>query len=769
MREEKHHIKFEVETERILEILSNKIYDSPKALLRENVQNAYDAILMRVEAQGTALGDHEIRVTLEDGVLSVSDDGIGMDEDALREHFWKAGSSGKQGALALRAGVIGTFGIGAMANFGVCSSLRVTTRSIEAEYTVVSSANRADLKIAEECIEVERIADGRKPGTVIEAHLDDAMSLTLEDIKQYLDEYVRYLPVAVYVGAKLVSKNSLDERLKQKAEEYDDIASLDIDVDGMSAHINVRANANSQILVEIGNVQFDAVEVQGSAVLVQGAPRTFGYRSYFGLSPIPLSSQYELGGVVNLSCLRPTAGREALSRESIQQVNLLVAASERHITKAIAATGHADRNQSFIDYVAQSGLWSLAGKVTANVLPAGIGVPLEGLKEFEPHKSMLSYSGRDATVLERFATEQSNVVQVSQVRSRRKIQIQYLESLEIDEVPDKVIVEPVASADLNVDSAMVLVRVQKILIEDYSLSSAEMQLATISHGVSVHVEDGGERITVSVSERSPSWTMLVQGFRTARDVFDGIAKDFVREHLYPRLREYIPSSTRQGRDALLKRLRENRELFKYQEDDLGDMESVLAEYLAGKKSLSEVLVSSGYRLAGGQTQRVNREQVGSVEDEIPDIVGGADGGGAGVDELGPVPPIMRVDVRSDKKLLSVAAEHAKLNGFRQFLALSDRMCQVEGEFLHNAHTTRIMWGAHRIIYVFTDPTGSLSLYYDIELLEPLSSSDTGGRVVPTTTIVTGNRIFVPVPRELEAAFAIAEGEKAFYVRFDTIP
>ena len=39
----------------------------------------------------------------------------------------------------------------------------------------------------------------------------------------------------------------------------------------------------------------------------------------------------------------------------------------------------------------------------------------------------------------------------------------------------------------------------------------------------------------------------------------------------------------------------------------------------------------------------------------------------------------------------------------------------------------------------------------------------------TTTIVTKDRIFVPVPKELEAAFQITSGSKEFFVRFDTIP
>ena len=45
-------IAFRIEIRRVLEILSNDIYDSPYSLLRENIQNAYDAVLMRQESDG---------------------------------------------------------------------------------------------------------------------------------------------------------------------------------------------------------------------------------------------------------------------------------------------------------------------------------------------------------------------------------------------------------------------------------------------------------------------------------------------------------------------------------------------------------------------------------------------------------------------------------------------------------------------------------------------------------------------------------------------
>ena len=65
--------------------------------------------------------------------------------------------------------------------------------------------------------------------------------------------------------------------------------------------------------------------------------------------------------------------------------------------------------------------------------------------------------------------------------------------------------------------------------------------------------------------------------------------------------------------------------------------------------------------------------------------------------------------------------------------------------------------------------GGLSLYYDIELNEPLSIEMMGGMMIPTTTIMTRDRVYVPVPMELEPAFEITGGAKEFYVRFDTIP
>ena len=64
-------IVFQVETTRVLEILTREIYDSPLALLRENLQNAYDAIRERFARSGTLADGGRIDVCVGNGEISI--------------------------------------------------------------------------------------------------------------------------------------------------------------------------------------------------------------------------------------------------------------------------------------------------------------------------------------------------------------------------------------------------------------------------------------------------------------------------------------------------------------------------------------------------------------------------------------------------------------------------------------------------------------------------------------------------------------------------
>jgi molecular chaperone HtpG len=249
-----------------------------------------------------------------------------------------------------------------------------------------------------------------------------------------------------------------------------------------------------------------------------------------------------------------------------------------------------------------------------------------------------------------------------------------------------------------VDEAMFLVRLRGVLLDDYFMPDIDAALATISHGVAFHIEKKGDVLHISIARNMQAVRMVVECYRAAREVFDGFVVDFVRQQLYPQIRDHVPSSTRQGRDALYRRLKENEELFRYEQSDFGAVESLLADYLAGKADLEQVLRSSGGRGAG-QRQEVRKEQVGSVEEELPGIIGSPGESPPG-NLYEAAPPILRPEMTSLMKVLTVAAQHSKLNGFQMFLALSDRLAKSEGEFLRQPHSTKLMWGSHRVIYIF---------------------------------------------------------------------
>src|SRR6266481_3213915 len=92
-----HGHPIEVDLERILPILAREIYTSPFAFLRENVQNAFDAIRMQSYRERAAriTREHRVFISINGNRVSISDSGIGMTKQDLASFFWSIGKSGK--------------------------------------------------------------------------------------------------------------------------------------------------------------------------------------------------------------------------------------------------------------------------------------------------------------------------------------------------------------------------------------------------------------------------------------------------------------------------------------------------------------------------------------------------------------------------------------------------------------------------------------------------------------------------------------------------
>ena len=87
-------MKLQIDIKKVINLLAKDIYDSPYALLRENLQNAYDAVLMRKHVDGS-YNDCRIKMKVDGAQVIIVDNGIGMTAETVENNYWKAGASGK--------------------------------------------------------------------------------------------------------------------------------------------------------------------------------------------------------------------------------------------------------------------------------------------------------------------------------------------------------------------------------------------------------------------------------------------------------------------------------------------------------------------------------------------------------------------------------------------------------------------------------------------------------------------------------------------------
>ena len=97
MAEEHTSFKAGIDFESVLRIISKQIYETPLAFIRENVQNAVDAIRIQSHREGAGADDvrYRIDVTVEDKKIVARDNGVGMSAGDLQNFFWTIGATGK--------------------------------------------------------------------------------------------------------------------------------------------------------------------------------------------------------------------------------------------------------------------------------------------------------------------------------------------------------------------------------------------------------------------------------------------------------------------------------------------------------------------------------------------------------------------------------------------------------------------------------------------------------------------------------------------------
>ena len=766
MTEVSERIPFAVEISRMIEVLAAQIYPTPFALLRENVQNSFDAILQR-RHMGQEF-DPRIDITIEAGRVCVTDNGIGMSREDLRNHFWRAGSSSKNTEDARAAGVVGTFGIGAMANFGIAEELHVETEDVLSSERTACAAFRSTLSVTEDCISFEPRSPTGSPGTTVTAVMQSDHPIQVDQAQAYISQFVAFLPIDVYVNGSKASGHPIDESIPALANRTWSVEEQGVQLaNGLKADVELMGAVNGEVRIALRNVEVDSQELAGSMILRQGVGNLRTFRSGFGLATASVNSVYGFGGVADFLFLQPTAGREALTTDSMQVLQRMASGADEFVSLHLAERPESNASAPFVAWAAGRGRFDLCSNLRVRMEP-GDTVPLHEVKSQSENAPVLVYSGTDRATVEH-ASEDRPIVMPTRGSPRRDCELQYLRMYcRIEELSDDPsILEEKSALETSAAEKALAFRLGSILSNDYFLDS-HIKFGRISHGLPVLVTKRQKPVEIFLDPAGNTIRLILEIYETQFSAFSDMVKDFVRNMIFPRVSDLVPTATRQGAEAFLKSIHRTREVFEYEASDLESLTSLWKDYMSGRLSFQQAAERSG-KVATRSYQVVDTAAAGSMRDVVPGVIENQ----SAIEQQngsdhGPMPPIQRLDLETDKKLLTIGPNEPSLKDYRCFLAITDRIRDENGDFFLQPHRTSVVWGGQKALFIFQHHSEKFGLYYDLQTRRLISDQSGGGSIV-SCTIVMKNRIFIPIPNAIQANFLPEENErKRFEVKCDIL-
>lgn len=186
--------QFKAESQRLLDLMINSIYTHKEIFLRELVSNASDASdklyykALTENLNGISREDLSIQIVInkDHRMLSIIDQGIGMNADELEEHL---GTIANSGSLEFKKAlekeqddvdIIGQFGVGFYSAFMVAHKVEVISKKFGEEQAYMWTSDTTDGYSITEC---DYPQHGTRINLFLKENTDD------ENYDQYLDEY----------------------------------------------------------------------------------------------------------------------------------------------------------------------------------------------------------------------------------------------------------------------------------------------------------------------------------------------------------------------------------------------------------------------------------------------------------------------------------------------------------------------------------------------------------------------------------------------------
>ena len=759
-------IPFQIDTQRVVQLLAKQIYQSPLALLRENTQNAFDAVRQRLVSQPRF--NPSIDITLSPDNIVITDNGIGMTPDDLQHHYWTAGNSSKNNDAARDAGVVGTFGIGAMANFGIADRLIVETESAISGERTICHADRSTLDLKRNCIERTFLDPTGEPGTTITAHISAGEQINVQKARAYIAEFVSLVDIPVRVNGATVSQKSVEDLIPVVAETWKMTDTGRKIGARMTSDVTVVLSNNADLWMHFTNIVWDSRTFPGKLVLRNGHSNLRTFRSGFGLATASVNSSYQFGGIADLLVLEPTAGREAITVDGLQLLQSMMVDIDLFASELLGGRDESDSSTPFMNWVVGHGRYDLCGKLRMTIKP-GDKILLNEVARRSVMKPMMLYEGSDQGIVNAHASEDTPLLILARTNPRRRCEGGFLQSrAKVSPISDSPTVSDRRTySQMSTEESALAYRVETILAADYFVKCA-VDFGLISHGLPVLAENEKGRICITLNPEGQTVQLLMGIFQTEYDAFGSMAKDFVRTVLFPRIADYVPSSTRQGAEAFLRTIRKPREVWEIADAEIGDLPSIWEDYTDGRISLSQAVARSQSAVRSS-VQVV--EAAASANNVVHDVIQNEQVLNAAADPaqiLAPLPGITRLETTSPAKLLVIEDNEPSLRGYRCFLSITDKAREEMGDFFLQPHTTNIVWGGQKTLFIFMHHSRQFGLYYDLLTREVIEAS-AGGGAYPTCSIVLKDRLYIPIPGEISTSFVPALGEKKrFEIRADIL-
>ena len=304
-----------IDFEPVLRAISKQIYETPYAFIRENVQNAVDAVRIQALRDGleTADDQYHIDVTVDGQTVMVRDNGIGMSKSDLHNYFWTIGASGKRSKEALAAGCVGMFGIGGFANFGVCDTLKVTSQTDTASTGTLTRLSTEDIEAARPAIPsvtVEESDVAGPRGTIVVGQMQETPNG--DKLKIYLKDFVRYVPIKIRFDGDIISQQRFTD-----VEDRDNLTAIGEETvtwrDGALTVVGRLFEDRGYTLV----AAIESLIINGEPVVIKGQLRFENgpidvFKRGFKLCATHLASTIGISGRLDCDQFVPTAGRDSL-------------------------------------------------------------------------------------------------------------------------------------------------------------------------------------------------------------------------------------------------------------------------------------------------------------------------------------------------------------------------------------------------------------------------------------------------------------------------